>query len=71
MALDRRKCRRHGHIVGSEQLQSIADYLPQSDDGLIVFTTRTQEAAVALAGGDVVQLGAMSRQLRWNLSRSR
>jgi hypothetical protein len=35
-------------LLGSKQLRGIADYLPHSEEGLLVFTTRTQEAAVAL-----------------------
>ena len=46
---------------GPGESVGIADYLPESDDGLIVFTTRYQEAAVALAGGDVIELEEISR----------
>jgi hypothetical protein len=48
-------------LFGSEQLQGVADYLPLSDEGLIVFTTGTREAAVALAGSDAVKMEGMSR----------
>jgi hypothetical protein len=49
-------------LFGSEQVRDIADYLPHSEDCLLIFTIRTQEAAVALAGRDVVKLQTMSRQ---------
>jgi tetratricopeptide (TPR) repeat protein len=49
-------------ITGSEQVQGIADYLPHNEDGLVLFTTRTQKVAVALVGSNVVELDAMSRQ---------
>jgi hypothetical protein len=47
---------------GSEGSIGIADHLPESEDGLILFTTRHQEAAVALAGGDVIELEGMSQE---------
>jgi hypothetical protein len=37
-------------------------YLPEKEDGLILFATRHREAAVSLAGGDVVELQEMNRQ---------
>ena len=51
-------------MYGSDREESVgvADYLPESEDGLIVFTTRSQEAAVALASGDVIELVEMSRE---------
>ena len=50
-------------VFGSEQLShGIADYLPQSDTGLVLFTTRYQEVAVSLAGGDIVELEEMNKQ---------
>jgi tetratricopeptide (TPR) repeat protein len=49
-------------VTGSEQVRGIADYLPHSEEGLLIFTTRTQEAAVALAGRYVIELERMSQQ---------
>ena len=49
-------------VTGSKQVRGIADYLPHSNEGLVLFTTRTQEAAVALARSHVIKLEAMSRQ---------
>ena len=50
----------YGSCAGGSN--GIVKYLPESEDGLIVFTTRYQEAAVELAGGDVIELETMSRQ---------
>jgi hypothetical protein len=44
----------------AEGSSGIADYLPNSEDGLTVFTTRHFEAAGALAGGDVIELEEMN-----------
>ena len=49
-------------LFGSERIDSIADYLPQSEQGLVVFTTRTREVAVALARQDLIELQTMSQQ---------
>jgi tetratricopeptide (TPR) repeat protein len=50
-------------LFGSEQLsQGIADYLPQSEIGLILFTTRYQDVAVSLTGGDIIELEEMNKQ---------
>ncbi|CAN9286263.1 unnamed protein product, partial [Alternaria alternata] len=48
-------------FFGTEQLKGIADYLPESETGVVVYTTRTPEIA-ELARGDVLELGAMDRQ---------
>ncbi|KAJ4286553.1 hypothetical protein N0V90_013253 [Kalmusia sp. IMI 367209] len=48
-------------VFGTEQLKGIFDYLPESEKGIILFTTRTQEVAVSLTRGDVLELGSMSR----------
>jgi hypothetical protein len=48
-------------VTGSDQVRGIADYLPPSNKGLVLFTTRTQEVAVALARSNVIKLEAMSR----------
>jgi tetratricopeptide (TPR) repeat protein len=48
-------------VFGTEQSPGILDYLPESEKGIILFTTRTQEVAVSLTRGDVLELGSMSR----------
>ncbi|CAN9183366.1 unnamed protein product [Alternaria alternata] len=48
-------------LFGTEQSKGIADYLPESETGVVVYTTRTPEIA-ELARGDVIELGAMDRQ---------
>jgi hypothetical protein len=45
----------------SEQSGGIVDYLPESEGGVTVYTTRTLEVAVALTRGDVLELDAMDR----------
>ena len=40
----------------------ITDYLPEKENGLVLFTTRNREAAVSLAGIDVVEVHEMDRQ---------
>ncbi|KAL2200934.1 P-loop containing nucleoside triphosphate hydrolase protein [Corynascus similis CBS 632.67] len=37
----------------------ISEYLPESDDGLILFTTRFREVAVSVAGSDLIELHEM------------
>jgi tetratricopeptide (TPR) repeat protein len=48
-------------FFGVGQSRGIADYLPQSDDGVIVYTTRTPDVA-ELARGDVIEIGSMNHQ---------
>lgn len=48
-------------VIGSRQTEGIADYLPQSEEGVILFTTRAREVAVSLTRGDVLKLGPMER----------
>ncbi|KAL5373431.1 hypothetical protein DPSP01_012732 [Paraphaeosphaeria sporulosa] len=48
-------------VFGTEQSSGILDYLPESEKGITLFTTRTQEVAVSLTRGDVLELGSMSR----------
>ncbi|KAK0705593.1 P-loop containing nucleoside triphosphate hydrolase protein [Lasiosphaeris hirsuta] len=38
------------------------DYLPESEDGLTLFTTRSREVAVDVAGSDVVELDEMNSE---------
>jgi tetratricopeptide (TPR) repeat protein len=47
---------------GTQQARGIVDYLPQSEIGLIMFTTRNQEVATKLAGNDVIELEEMNNQ---------
>ncbi|KAH7343110.1 P-loop containing nucleoside triphosphate hydrolase protein [Pyrenochaeta sp. MPI-SDFR-AT-0127] len=49
-------------LFGTGQLKGIVDYLPESEEGLVVYTTRTLEVAVSLTRGDVMELRAMDRQ---------
>ena len=46
---------------GSEQSGGIVDYLPESEGGVTVYTTRTLEVAVSLTCGNVLELDAMDR----------
>ncbi|PSN58794.1 hypothetical protein BS50DRAFT_605499 [Corynespora cassiicola Philippines] len=48
-------------VFGKGQSKGIVDYLPESEGGVTVYTTRTQEVAVSLARSDILELGAMSR----------
>ncbi|KAI1676159.1 hypothetical protein KJE20_14262 [Pyrenophora tritici-repentis] len=50
-----------GVLSGSREAKGIVDYLPQSEEGVTVYTTRTFEVAVSLSGSDVLELGAMSQ----------
>ncbi|CAN9183440.1 unnamed protein product [Alternaria alternata] len=49
-------------LFGSEQLRGIVEYLPESEGGVTVYTTRTLEVAVSLTRGDVLELDAMDRR---------
>jgi tetratricopeptide (TPR) repeat protein len=49
-------------LFGTGQVKGIVDYLPQSEEGIILFTTRTLEVADSLTRGDVLELGPMDRQ---------
>ncbi|KAL8376638.1 hypothetical protein RB595_007648 [Gaeumannomyces hyphopodioides] len=50
-------------LFGSPDMPSgLADYLPESEDGLVLFTTRSREVAVSVAGSDVVELFEMDPQ---------
>jgi hypothetical protein len=48
-------------FFGTGQSRGIVDYLPESELGVVVYTTRTPEVAEQTRG-DVVELGAMDRQ---------
>ncbi|OQE46643.1 hypothetical protein PENCOP_c001G07899 [Penicillium coprophilum] len=47
-------------LFGAQLEDGIVEYLPESEDGFILFTSRHQKAAVALANSDVIELGQMS-----------
>ena len=49
-------------LFGSEQSGGIVDYLPESESGVVVYTTRTLAVAVSLTRSDVLELDAMDRQ---------
>jgi tetratricopeptide (TPR) repeat protein len=51
----------HDVLYGTEHAAGIIDYLPESEKGMTVFTTRVQELAVSLTRGDVLELGSMSK----------
>ncbi|CAN9399578.1 unnamed protein product [Alternaria alternata] len=51
----------HDILYGTEHAPGIIDYLPESERGMTVFTTRVQELAVSLTRGDVLELGSMSK----------
>jgi tetratricopeptide (TPR) repeat protein len=48
-------------FFGDGQSEGISKYLPQSENGLIVYTTRTPEVAEQ-ACRDIIEVGAMNRQ---------
>lgn len=49
-------------LFGTTESQGIFDYLPKSESGIILYTTRTMEVAVSLTPYDVLELEAMDRQ---------
>ena len=51
----------HDVLFGTDHSKGIIDYLPESEKGTYLFTTRVQELAVSLTRGDVLELGSMSR----------
>ncbi|KAL9080312.1 MAG: hypothetical protein Q9157_000899 [Trypethelium eluteriae] len=48
----------------AEQSRGMANYLPQSEDGLILITTRHQEIALSLARSNVIELVKMDQDER-------
>ncbi|KAI0854709.1 hypothetical protein F4860DRAFT_95665 [Xylaria cubensis] len=46
----------------SDKPGGIGKYLPERDNGLTLFTTRSREVAVAIAGSDVIDLHEMSKE---------
>ncbi|CAN9172465.1 unnamed protein product [Alternaria alternata] len=51
----------HDILFGTEHTTGIIDYLPESEKGMTVFTTRVQQLAVSLTRSDVLELGSMSK----------
>ena len=49
-------------VLGTAQSKGIVDYLPESEQGMTVYTTRTQEIAESLTRSDVMELGPMDQQ---------
>ncbi|KAF2785582.1 purine and uridine phosphorylase, partial [Melanomma pulvis-pyrius CBS 109.77] len=49
-------------LFGTEQSKGIVGYLPESEEGVVVLTTRTLKVAVSLTRVDVMELGAMNQQ---------
>ena len=49
-------------LCGLEQTEGLQALLPESDDGLIIFTTRHGGVAQRLAGSDVVEISKMTGQ---------
>ncbi|KAI1166890.1 hypothetical protein F5B18DRAFT_648300 [Nemania serpens] len=47
-------------LGSSDKIGGIYDYLPESDNGLVLFTTRSRKVAVAAAGRDILDLHEMS-----------
>ena len=47
---------------GSSNSRSITDYLPESENGLILFTTRHREIAVSLARNEIVEVQEMDQK---------
>jgi hypothetical protein len=49
-------------LFGAGQSKGIVNYLPESEEGVTVYTTRTLKVAVSLTRGDAIELGSMDRQ---------
>ena len=46
----------------SGELRGVTDYLPESENGLMLFTTRHREVAVSLIGNEVIGIQEMDRE---------
>ncbi|KAK6950452.1 hypothetical protein Daesc_008780 [Daldinia eschscholtzii] len=60
----------HETLFRSKDPAGMIKYLPQSDHGLILFTTRLREVAVDVATNNVVDLGEMSSEEATSLFRA-
>jgi tetratricopeptide (TPR) repeat protein len=49
-------------VIGSNRKHGIYRYLPKSESGRVVFTTRSREVAVAVAGSDIIDLREMTQE---------
>jgi tetratricopeptide (TPR) repeat protein len=49
-------------LFGNRHSKGVLSYLPQSEEGVVLFTTRTREVAVSLTGRNVLELGPMNRR---------
>ncbi|KAH9211280.1 P-loop containing nucleoside triphosphate hydrolase protein [Leptodontidium sp. 2 PMI_412] len=49
-------------VIGSNEKHGIYRYLPKSESGRVVFTTRSREVAVAVAGSDIIDLREMTQE---------
>ncbi|KAF2787010.1 kinesin light chain [Melanomma pulvis-pyrius CBS 109.77] len=54
-------------LCGKEQEQGLLDFLPESEHGLTLFTTRHYEAAQCVVGNDVLEVAKMERQEAINM----
>lgn len=46
-------------MIGREKTPGIVDYLPEKDEGVVLFTTRTLKVAGRLTGSNVLKIGTM------------
>ena len=51
-----------GILEGTETAAGLLEYLPESDLGLTIFTTRSYEVAQSLVGSDVVEVERMGQE---------
>ncbi|OBT86412.1 hypothetical protein VE02_05291 [Pseudogymnoascus sp. 03VT05] len=49
-------------VMGSNEKRGIYRYLPESESGRVVFTTRSRDVALAVAGSHIIDLGEMSQE---------
>ncbi len=49
-------------VIGSKGKHGIYQYIPNSESGRVVFTTRSREVAVAVAGSDIIDLREMTQE---------
>lgn len=52
----------HDLLFGTDTSSGILGYLPENEKGITLFTTRTQDVAVSLCRGDVLELSNMNRE---------
>jgi tetratricopeptide (TPR) repeat protein len=49
----------HALLLQSSDQRRVYDYLPHNENGVVLFTTRSEEVATAIAGSDVLELQSM------------